>query len=203
MKNLTVASFCFWIVSLTMHMATATTTKTSQMTTPIEVSISTENGTVRLGDPITLRVKIHNRSEENLLVGRQVGTLMNAPFRLALSIQDATGKKVEQAQEDLVELPCLDLREKEDGMLKWWVPLSPDSSYTTTVPVHTRRLRGKLAPGMYRLGGWYRSFGMLEGGHCGPAKARTNSQQIAMRAWKGQVETNSIWIQIVQPDRVD
>jgi hypothetical protein len=162
----------------------------------LEISIFPSKLAYQAGTPIELSVKIENRSPNRLLVGRTLGTLPDAPFRIAFTIQDESVTVLRQAEDDPAELPCLDLSEHQGKSLRWWIILEPHGSITKTVVVPRELAPATLKPGKYRIRATYRSVGMLTGGHCGASAPNSAGAPSTIEPWKGQVETNATWIQI-------
>lgn len=167
---------------------------------PIEVRISTSKTVYRVGEPIKITVEIQNLGTEKILVGRSVGLLRSAPFRLSLFLSDASSKMLHRGSDDSVELPCVDMREMDGESPKWLVALAPGQSYSVIMDLPHEFTKELRTPGNYGIGGLYRSFGFLTGGHCGaPRNNDSQNHEISSaQVWKGQTKTPTTWIRLVQ-----
>jgi hypothetical protein len=73
-----------------------------------------------------------------------------------------------------------------------WVPLPPGYAYSRDIESYPL---GKA--GRYLIGGDYRSLGL--GGSCGWNYPEEEIAKLAYPLWTGQVDTNSIWIEVTKP----
>ena len=165
----------------------------------LEVHISPENPAFPQNEPLHLRVEFRNEGSSTIRVGRAVGTDAWQPFRLAIRIEDSHGHLILEPVRDLVELPCVDLRESDVRNPKIWVELAPHANYTQVLEVITKAL-GKAPPGRYKIMGRYRSYGVLEGGHCMYLQDLRDSKKSSTgQEWEGEVDTNAVWITVLAP----
>jgi hypothetical protein len=147
------------------------------------------------GEPIEIHAEFENVGENPIKVGTAIYTGGDAPFRLAVTIEDAQGRPKVIPAQDSPEMPCMDLREADPNHPTTWKELLPGSKYSTTVTLSARTSE-KLNPGLYKLRGRYRSYGLLVGGHC--YKSFYPKEVISSGIeWRGEVTTNAVSLRIL------
>jgi hypothetical protein len=190
---------------LTIFIALATLAQTTRPASGIEyhhglrVRIYPVTTTYLPNQPLDFRVEFRNEGNTSIRVGRLVATSVNAPFRLSLKVEDSAGHVIVDPVIDLAELPCVDLRELDVDHPAIWTVIAPGSTYSTTLSLITRAMEN-LRPGRYKVHGLYRSYGVLEGGHCLNFKQYPRSSAGSTGTeWQGYVDTNDVEITILPP----
>jgi len=171
----------------------------------LEVHVTPEKQAFVQNAAIRLRVEFRNEGSTSIRVGRQVGSSTEAPFRLSARIEDSQGRLIHDPLQDRPELPCVDLRESDIQHPTLWIELAPGSTYSTTLDLAAKALKN-ARPGLYKIQGHYRSYGVLSGGHCmnfpRNAVPKNSSDGSTGTEWKGEVDTNTVWIRILSPSEV-
>jgi hypothetical protein len=171
----------------------------------LEVHVAPEKQAYVQNAAIHLRVEFRNEGATSIRVGRQVGSSTEAPFRLSARIEDSQGRLIHDPLQDRPELPCVDLRESDVQHPTLWVELAPGSTYSTTLDLAANTLKN-AHPGLYKIQGHYRSYGVLTGGHCmnfpGNAAPKNSIDGSTGTEWKGEVDTNTVWIKVLSPSEV-
>jgi hypothetical protein len=156
----------------------------------IEARISTESSTIREGEALRVRFEIENVSNQILLVGRDPEVIANWPFRLEVQLDDSSGRKVRSytgGYVDPVQMADLALK---DGILQWWMPLTPHTFMGTYVSLPLTEIR----PGAYRLSVKYVSIRPRS-----PSEATPEQRAIASKFsfFDGTVQTNYVSLEVV------
>jgi hypothetical protein len=165
----------------------------------LKVRVAPEKEAYLQNAAIRLQVEFRNEGSAIIRVGRQVGSSTEAPFRLTVRVEDSEGRLIYGPLQDRPELPCVDLRESGVQHPTLWIELAPGATYSTTLDLGTNALKN-ARPGLYKIQGHYRSYGVLSGGHCinspGSAVPKNSSDGSTGAEWKGEVDTNSVWIKV-------
>jgi hypothetical protein len=202
------------LVVFTLSISLATSTSSQSFPPPMRVTshqrlavrISPSKPTYLTTEPLDLRVEFRNEGDTRIRVGRAIEIGSSAPFRLSVKIEDSQGNLTLDPLRDPVELPCLDLRESNIRQPIIWTEIGPNSTYSTGLAVTSRALKS-AHPGIYKIEGHYRSFGLLSGGHCinfnENAQSSKSSYDSTGTEWRGEVDTNTVWITVLPPGGAD
>jgi hypothetical protein len=170
------------------HIQPATQSQAKQATS-IEARLTLLTATLREGDQYKVRVEIENVSDRLILVGRDLNGINNWPFRIEIQLEDTAGHQYGTGEAAYIDGPPIATFSTEDGILKWWMPLPPH----TFMGIYTTASLSGVPPGKYRLHGRYVSF-LSAAQREAPEGA---SIRIKYPVFEGQVETNSIWIEVL------
>jgi hypothetical protein len=170
----------------------------------LEVHIAPTKVSYDQGETLTFRVEFHNEGPRSIRIGKSVVTGTEAPFRLSIKIIDSHGHLILDPLPDRAELPCVDLRERVPHDLVFWVDLDPGATFATNLIVASRSLQN-ANPGLYKIRGHYRSYGMIIGGHCidfpGTHDDTLLNGTSTGAEWKGELDTNEVTIRIANSTR--
>jgi hypothetical protein len=164
----------------------------------ISVHLSVAKKTFKLGEPIELRVEISNQSNDVLFVGREIALKDPWIYSLWLSVFDAKGQGSKQLVGWGEPFPVGLEESFVDALVKGWIPLPPKYFYGTTVRLDEAGFYFLRKPGHYRIAGGYYSRGMDAPLHYNRLSLSPEEiEKLPYKSWKGEVEANSIWIEIV------
>jgi len=141
------------------------------------------------GGAVDLKLEILNSGRSTLLVGRDPSLIENWPFRVEVNVKDSGGRDIRTYKGGFVDPAQLADLATEDGVLKWWVPLEPNSFMGKYIKVFLTGLK----PGRYQIQLKYFSARANS-----PAESRPPQSAIASKysIFDGTLESNSIWIEI-------
>ena len=171
----------------------------------ISVRISTAKPKIRPGESIRLRVEICNEGSESVFVATTFDGPDNALARLKISLfhdgspiegpkERSAGDYGRHAPDDHGRFPLA------GELSKYWVALAPWHFYGGDFVVDPSSFPPLNTPGKYMLRGTYASAGFLTEGMNNPLASYVEElSHMPYQPWVGEVETNPIWIEVVQP----
>ena len=166
----------------------------------ISVRISTDHRRFRPGETVRVRVEIWNHGNEDLFVFKNVdGSFSNAIAGIQLTMFQ--GAKVvgptKAAASDSFASQRSSYPPLSSELARYWIPLPPDHFYGGEVALDPSWYERLLVPGRYRIQGHYSSRGFLARDINNPLLYYTPElKQLPYKAWEGEVETNSVSIEI-------
>ena len=170
----------------------------SQMTTPVQIKlgvrISVKGKTFRPGDTLKVRVVLSNTGHDTIFVRKEIE--MSGCAKGSVRIFSLKGTAFPGPGYGCA-IDCWPVEEDSkrppiaSAVVGDWVPLAP--GYTYSREIESLPL-GK--PGRYLIKADYGSFGL--GGNCGWNYAEGEMAKLPYPLWTGQVETNSIWIEVMK-----
>ena len=166
-------------------------------TAKLQVILATDKQVYKLGEPIHVRVEISNAGEKDIFVGKEITRMAGWVTYLELILEDMDGNTSPYIFVHGLRVP-LDLTEGLASILaKTWIPLAPGYFYATKIELSPESFQFLRKPGRYRLRGIYYSVGVDL--RCSTLKEEIEKLPYAF--WKGEIGTNSIWIEIVTPTK--
>jgi len=168
----------------------------------IEVRLIPKRRTIKAGEPLEVRVEIWNVSTQPLFIRKNIFELCgDSPLSLRLELGPPLkpGTLGHGCAADCLYQP-------EDSFAKrlliFWAILPLQDFYGTVVYLDPDTFPQLNTPGRWRLRGTYKSRGDLSSSFCfDPTPLPDNAEQVKRlpyEAWQGQVDTNTIWIEVVR-----
>lgn len=191
------------VVSLTcmVLLAQALGTQTANDVKPqISVRISTDHVRFHPGEDIKLRVEIWNESSQDLFVFKDIdNTFSNALATIHLTLYHGNqiiGPTMAAAS-DSFSSERLTYPPLSSELPRWWIAVPPKHFYGGEVVMKRSWFEKLKVPGKYRIQGKYSSRGFLTQDINNPlAHYSQELKQLPYEAWVGEVETNSVWIEV-------
>ena len=152
--------------------------------TPLELHILIGRRTFRVGESITIRVELVNVGREDVFVGRSLDPIANAPSYVKLHFEDKHGN-IFPGEELTVDF-------SQDAINQWWIPVEAGNYYGTEIKIDNTSYPFLSTPGKYLIRATYVSKG-------GVTPANVKWRIPAYRVWKGELHSNSVWIEILTP----
>jgi hypothetical protein len=169
----------------------------------ITVRISAEKQRLRPGENVVLHVEIWNEGENNLFIFKEFKDPDNPLSTLEMTLYNGTKPDIPEIRTIAVDTPAFLL--KADSSLAsalsiGCVALAPHHFYGGEVVMNTTLFRRLRIPGKYRIQGRYWSRGFLAEDINNPLLGYAEElKKLPYRSWTGNVETNSIWIEVAKP----
>lgn len=166
------------------------------------VELSAKKSTIRLGEELTLVVILKNQSSDVFFIDRNIDELGD---RLILYLQH--GSAVDRSLSRAVGDYFITNRTTPFATLLFqhWIALEPGKFYGGEVGMDPRDFPRLRTPGRYLVKVQYRSVGFHEPGEGNPLRGREDEiNKLPYKAWEGQIESNSIWIEVTngaKPER--
>jgi hypothetical protein len=164
----------------------------------VSVRISTDRVQFRLGEDVILHVEIWNEGRENLFINKEISIASNALAKLALIAyrgQKAIGPMFSVA----VDCFCSERSTYPplaSELPRYWIAVPPQHFYGGVVVMHASDF-GLKTPGKYRIQGKYNSRGFFAEDINNPlAHYAEELKALPYQVWIGEVESNSIWINV-------
>jgi hypothetical protein len=160
----------------------------------LTVRISPKGKTFHPGDTLKLRVVLSNNGNDTIFIRKEIE--MSGCAKGSVRIFSLKGTAFPGPGYGCAA-DCWPLREDSKRppiaitVVGDWVPLAPGYLYSREIESYPL---GK--PGRYLIGGDYSSFGL--GGNCGWNYPEGEMAKLPYPLWTGQVETNSIWIEVTK-----
>ena len=179
----------------------ATRSKTQTETKEqIEVKLAAEKNSVPAGGSLEIQVQIRNVSHETLFIGKNILSF-DPVSKLVIHLEGGkptSGPGVGSAV-DYVADPNISFA---NSLVKHWIALPPGHFYGTVMMAGPKMLPQLSTPGHYLLSGHYISGGFntllsFDGVKLNPDDAG----KLPYKAWRGKVETNSVPIEVLAPNK--
>ena len=166
----------------------------------ISVRISTEQVRFRAGEDILLHVEIWNESNQNFFVFKNIdNTFSNALAKIDLTMYsgDQALGPIFSVSGDSFSSERSTYPPLASELPRYWIPLPPRHFYGCEVVMRASWFKKLRVPGKYRIQGKYSSRGFLAQDINNPlAHYAQELKQLPYEAWVGEVETNSVWIEV-------
>lgn len=188
------------------HAIVAQSTPPSNDSEPrISVRISAAKSNFGPGEDIPLHVEIWNVGKQDVFIFKDI----QAAIYNALAYMDLTVYYRTQADRPMIATAsdCFCSERSSYPPLaselpKYWVAVPPQHFYGGEVVMRAFWFKKLKAPGRYRIQGKYRSLGFLAENLNNPLLHYADElNKLPYKAWEGEVETNSIWIEVTNKAR--
>jgi hypothetical protein len=167
------------------------------------VKIVAEKRRINPGESVALSVEIWNISTKPVFIHREFNGPSNALTTLTFSLTHGTqvyasaGALVVDSFERSRSHPPL-----ANELAKFWIALPPGHFYGGRIIVDSDSFRQLDAPGEYQLHGKYASRGFLADDMNNPLLDYAGElKELPYECWTGEVETNSVNIEVVAKPR--
>jgi hypothetical protein len=169
----------------------------------IEVRISAKSKIIRAGQPLELRVEIRNVGGAQLFIEKDIyEPCSHSPLTLSLDLGPPLkpGLGGWGCAADCIDDPKQSFANR---LVERWISLPAGHFYGALVSIDPDFFPELKTPGRWRLRGKYSSGGDLTSSIClSPVPLdRHLTDALPYRAWKGQEETNVVWIRVLSPRR--
>jgi hypothetical protein len=173
----------------------------------ISVRISAKRMRVEPGQNLVLNVEIRNEGSKSVFIAKDIQGPDNALTAIQLSLyydgeveHQSVFKVVDDFSSNLADSPSAP--PLSSILSENWVPLAPSHSYGGDVVMLSSNFSHLSIPGRYRIQGKYTSRGFMADDVNNPlAEYFQQLQQLPFGSWVGEVDTNSIWIEVVKPTK--
>jgi hypothetical protein len=164
----------------------------------IAVSLAVTRNSFVVGETIEVRVEIRNAGDTSIFVGRELYLNTDWIHSLELSLEDESGNASGYMRSGRDKFPPDPEQSIATSLAKGWIALSPGHFYGTTLRIYPQSFEFLQKPGRYRLYGKYVSHGVDAPFYYNPLAYKVEAvSQLPYRFWKGEIDTNSVWIEIV------
>jgi hypothetical protein len=169
--------------------------------TQIEVKISPKTRVVNAGEELEVQVEIWNVGTQEVFIEKRVYSLSShSPLTLRLELGPPLkpGKGFNGAA-DCADNPKEDFTSRLIGR---WIPLPVGHFYGVVVRMDPDSFPQLQTPGRWRLRGDYKSDGDLSSSICVIHPTPLDPEEVARlpyKAWQGEEETNTVWINVLRP----
>jgi hypothetical protein len=169
---------------------------------PISVRISTEKTHLRPGQDVHLHVEVWNDGTHDVFISKEIASdVSNAIARIDLALY--YGTSVDKPTLTIVADSFSSERTSYPPLLnelpRYWIAIPPQHYYGGDIVMSASSFKKLRTPGKYRIQGRYRSRGFLTRDINNPLlHYEEELKQLPYPAWVGEVETNSIWIEITK-----
>jgi hypothetical protein len=166
----------------------------------ISVKISAERARIRLGEDVRLRVEIQNDGIDQIFIQKSISIFpSNLLATLDLTLYD--GSHVEKPSFQIAADSFSGERSDHPALIgeltKYWIALPPHHFYGGEVVIPVALFEKWHKRGKYHIRGKYKSRGFLAGDINNPLLSYAKElRELPYQAWVGEVETNSIWIEV-------
>lgn len=181
------------------------TPSTNQLKSRLSVRISTIRAHFRLGENIRLRVEIRNEGDQDVFIFKGIdNSLSNALATLRITMyrgKEPFGPSMSMASDSFSSerssYPPL-----ANELAKYWIALPPTCFYGGELILGPSDFENLKVPGKYRIQGKYSSRGFLARDINNPLLHYADElKQLPYEAWVGEVETNSVLIEITRDNQ--
>jgi hypothetical protein len=168
----------------------------------IEVRLIPKKRSIKVGEVLEVRVEIRNVGSKPLFVENSIYEPCGPISPLSLRLE--SGPPMKPQGEHGCAADCVYTAKDSfaSRLVGRWSVLSTGDFYGTVVAMAPDSFPQLDTPGRWRLRGTYKSVGDLSSSHCfDSAPIGDNEQQIKglpYEAWQGEVETNTVWIEVVR-----
>jgi len=189
-------------VLLWAHASTSQSPPSNDSEARISVRISAERPHYQPGEDVRLHVEIWNEGKQNLFVSNNIDDVAsNAIATINLTLYDgdqAIGPGFviagDSFSSERASYPPL-----ATELPRYWIALPPQHFYGQEVVMLASWYSKLSVPGKYRIQGKYRSRGFLARSINNPLLHYADElKQLPYEAWVGDVETNSVWIEVTK-----
>jgi hypothetical protein len=168
----------------------------------ISVRISTTRTRFKPGKDVPLHVEIWNEGKQDVFISKSI----DADVSNALATMDLTLYYGPHADRPMFSLAADSFSSERSTypplaseLPKYWIAVAPHHFYGGEVVVRGSWFKKLKVPGKYRIQGKYTSRGFLAQDINNPLLHYAGElNRLPYKAWVGEVETNSIWIEITE-----
>ena len=184
------------------HASTSQSPLSKDSEARISVRISAERTHYQPGEDVRLHVEIWNEGKQDVFIFKNIDAVSsNALATINLTLyygSQATGPGFAIASDSFsaerASYPPL-----VNELPLYWIPLPPRHFYGQEVVVRALLFSKLSVPGKYRIQGKYTARGFLSQDINNPlAHYAEQLKQLPYKAWVGEVETNSVWIEVTK-----
>lgn len=166
----------------------------------IAVSLAVTRNSFVVGETIEVRVEIRNAGDKSIFVGRELYLNTDWIHSLELFMEDKNGNQSVRMRRGRDPFPPDPEQSIATSLAKGWIALSPGHFYGTTVRIYPQSFEFLQKPGRYRLYGKYVSHGVDAPFYYNRLAYKVEAvSQLPYRFWKGEININSVWIEILPP----
>ena len=165
----------------------------------LEVKLSTNTKTVRVGDSLEVRVEVWNIGHEGLFISENIFNLCIAS-PLSIVLVGNSPVKVGRSQ---CAADCV-YKLNEDftaALVERWLVLPAGHFYGTVIRLDSMSFPELQTIGRWCLKGKYGSTGLSSSACSQTLRSPEKTDKLPYRAWEGMVDTNSIWVDVVRPHK--
>jgi hypothetical protein len=159
----------------------------------IELKLSVQKKVIRPGGSLEVRVEIWNTGSRDIFVGQNLdspGSISELSLRLEGGVEPS-GETAGVAGDSLRDPDFVRV------LSKYWIPLPPGHFYGRVVKMYPDSFPKLDKRGRYRLRAEYSCIGFpTSGGINGLELDPEQSARLPFKAWKGKIESNSVWIEV-------
>ncbi len=165
---------------------------------PISVKLVPVKSTFAAGEEVRIDVQILNIGKTDIFVGRKIPEIANWIYSLNVAVVDKHGNVLPQLVGTLDVRPADPKEEFSRAVIRDWILLPPGYYIGTTIILDPNDYKGLDKPGQYEILAQYSSMGMDAPLYYNRLRLEPEKiGQLAYKSWKGQVESNSVWITIL------
>jgi hypothetical protein len=171
--------------------------------TKVSVRISATKTRLQPGESVVLHVEILNEGPTGVFIFKEIDGPDNALSKLDLFLH-YRGQVYRPSGASIADCFCSGRRSDSPPLAselsKFWIALPPGHFYGGDVTMRASLFESLRKPGRYQVQGKYTSRGFLAQDINNPLLGYADElKQLPYRAWTGEVETNSIWIEVATP----
>jgi hypothetical protein len=171
--------------------------------TKVSVRISATKTRLQPGESVGLHVEILNQGPKGVFVFKEIDGPDNALSKLDLFLH-YHGHVYRPGVVTIADCFCSgrgpDSPPLAIELSKFWIALPPGHFYGGEVIMHASLFERLRVPGRYQVQGKYTSRGFLTQDINNPLLGYADElKQLPYHSWTGEVETNSIWIEVAKP----
>lgn len=167
----------------------------------IGVRLIPEKRSIKVGEVLRVRVEIWNVGFKPLFIEKSIYDLCG-PSPLSLRLESGPPMKPQAGHGCASDCIYTAKDSFASRLLYFWTSLPEGDFYGTVVAMQPEVFPQLKTPGRWRLRGTYKSVGGLSSSHCfDSAPIADNEEQIKglpYEAWQGEVDTNTVWIEVVR-----
>lgn len=170
--------------------------------TQISVRLSTDSARIQPGEDVRLHVEIWNEGTQDIFISKDIDAVSSN----TLSTIDFTLYDGSQAEKPSFRIASDSFSSERSNypplvseLPRYWISVPTQHFYGGEVWMRALAFKKLNVPGRYRVQGRYRSRGFLARDINNPLLHYTEElKQLPYKAWVGEVETNSVWIEVAK-----
>ena len=170
--------------------------------TQIEVRITPQQKSIKIGERLQVRVEIWNVGSKPVFVERAIYELCGPISPLSFRLDLGPPVKPQTGPGHACAADCIYTAKDSFAarIISRWTLLQPGSFYGKFVTLDPGSFPQLSTPGRWRLSGTYKSWGDLSSSHCFDAAPISDIEAqikgLGFEAWQGEMDTNSVWIEV-------
>jgi hypothetical protein len=175
-----------------------------QSETKITARISATKTRLQRGESAVLHVEIWNKGQQDIYIFKKFNDSDNPLSNLDVSLYYGKKPDIPKVQMRATDVPGFNLKTGSSlasALSACCIALAPDHFYGGEVLMSAEQFDRLHIPGRYRVQGKYWSRGFLAEDINNPFLFGyfDEFKQLPYHSWIGEVETNSIWIEVLKP----